>query len=177
MSSWDPDLVDLVRAAGSHASAEHLERLTDEVYEFIVTRPDYAKAARRMGDVFHLTGRDAEAAYVGAVFIELIVAALAALEGQATAEAVGRRLRRGEALRGWAGAAWRARNRADVSAPIRADARLAVSDYAERALRAVPSIRSYLESVAATPGVGRPSAETPDAGDPAAPTRDGTGER
>jgi hypothetical protein len=176
MSSSDPDLVDLVRAAGSHASAEHVERLTDEVYEFIVTRPDYAKAARPMGEVFHLTGRDIEAAYIGVVFTELIVAALPALEGQATAEAVGRRLRQGVALPGWAGAAHRAQNGAEEGSAIRADARLAVSDYVERAMRAVPSIRSYLESVAAAPGVGRPSGETAAAGDPMAPKRDGAGE-
>ncbi len=169
MSAPGSNSVDRAGPAGSQTAAEHLAHLTDEVYEFIATRPDYAEAGRRMGEVFYLTGRDAEAAYIGAVFTELIVSALAPLEGQETAELLGRRLLQDAGLARWAGAVGGAGDRSEESEAIRAGARFAVSDYVERALHAIPTISSYLESVAATRDVGRPSSATPAIADPMTP--------
>ena len=172
----------LVKEMGADSVADYVERLTDEVYKYTVKEPNYGKAARRMYNIFRLTGRYPEAAYIRELFDEpvtalyqlaallrtvdeaassgdafetdamvaqvdqLIMSAIAALEGRAEAEMVRRLLRLRDTVSHRADAAARA---TDI-AGARDDAMRAVNEYFERVLRAVPSIQSYLESVAAT---------------------------
>jgi hypothetical protein len=53
---------------GADSVSDYVDRLTEEVYEFTVTRPNYGKAARRMYNIFRLTGRYTEAARIRAIF-------------------------------------------------------------------------------------------------------------
>jgi hypothetical protein len=161
---------------------DYLERLTDEVYRYTVDEPDYGRAARRMYNIFRLTGRYAEAAYIRESFDEpvpalyrvpallrtldeaadagdtfeaeamagqidqLIMSAIAALEGRAEVDMVRRLLRLRDAIGRRAGAT----HRADDITTVRDDAMGTVNDYFERVLTGVPSIKAYLASVAAT---------------------------
>jgi len=172
----------LVKEMGADSVAEYVERLTEEVYKYTVDEPNYGKAARRMYNIFRLTGRYEEAAYIRELFDEpvtalyqvaallraldeaaeaddafegdalvaqvdqLIMSAIAALEGQAESDMVRRLLR----LRDSVSARQRASDRAADIAVVRDDAMSAVNDYFERALTTMPSIGQYLASVAAT---------------------------
>jgi hypothetical protein len=174
----------LVKEMGADSVAEYVERLTGEVYKYTVKEPNYGKAARRLYNIFRLTGRYAEAAYVRELFDEpvtalyqvaallrtldeaadagdtfetdamvgqideLIMSAIAALEGRAEADMVRRLLHLRDAISRRAAAA----ERSDDIAGVRDDAMDAVNAYFERVLTAVPSIAAYLESVAATHG-------------------------
>jgi hypothetical protein len=55
---------------GADSVSDYVDRLTGEVYRFTVIRPDYGKAARRMYNIFRLTGRYAEAAHIREIFDE-----------------------------------------------------------------------------------------------------------
>ncbi len=174
----------LVKEMGADSVADYVERLTEEVHKYTVRAPDYGKAARRMYNIFRLTGRYAEAAYIRELFDEpvtalyqvaallrtldeaadagdtfetdamvgqideLIMSAIAALEGRAEADMVRRLLHLRDAI----GRRAEAKDRADDIAGVRDDAIRAVNEYFERVLTAVPSIAAYLENVAATHG-------------------------
>jgi hypothetical protein len=165
---------------GADLVADYVERLTDEVYRYTVTEPNYGRAARRMYNIFRLTGRHPEAAYLRELFDapvtalsqlavllrapdeaadagdsfetdatvvqvdQLIMSAIAALEGDAEVEIVRRLFR----LRDAVGQPGR-RGRRDV-ATAHDDAMRAVNEHLERRLRAVPTIKAYLDSLAAT---------------------------
>lgn len=60
----------LVKEMGADSVAEYVERLTEEVYKYTIKEPNYGKAARRMYNIFRLTGRYAEAAYIRELFDE-----------------------------------------------------------------------------------------------------------
>jgi len=171
----------LVKEMGADAVADYVERLTEEVSKYTAKEPNYGKAARRMYNIFRLTGRYPEAAYIRELFDEpvtalyqvaallraldeaadagdafetdalvaqvdqLIMSAIAALDGPAEVEMVRRLLRLRDSLSSRAASPARA---ADI-AGVRDDAMRAVNDYFERALRAIPSIQDYLDSVAA----------------------------
>ena len=64
----------LVKKMGADSVAESVERLTEEVYKYTVKEPNYGKAARRMYNVFRLTGRYEEAAYIRELFDEPVTA-------------------------------------------------------------------------------------------------------
>ncbi|NJD27797.1 MAG: hypothetical protein FIA92_05815 [Chloroflexi bacterium] len=173
----------LVKQMGADAVADYVEQLTEEVYKYTVKSPNYGKAARRMYNIFRLTGRFAEAAFIRELFDEpatalyqlaallraldeaadardafepealvtqvdqLIMSAIAALEGPAEGDMVRRLLELRDALTGQEqGGA----SRAERIAGVQQDAMAAVNAYFERVLTAVPTIKSYLESVAAT---------------------------
>lgn len=53
---------------GADSVSDYVDRLTEEVYEFTVTRPNYGRAARRMYNIFRLTGRYTEAALIREIF-------------------------------------------------------------------------------------------------------------
>ena len=59
---------------GADSVAAYVERLTDEVHEYTVKEPNYGKAARRMYNIFRITGRDEEAAYIRELFDEPVTA-------------------------------------------------------------------------------------------------------
>jgi len=170
----------LVKEMGADSVAEYVERLTEEVYKYTVKDPNYGKAARRMYNIFRLTGRYAEAAYIRELFDEpvtalyqvaallrtldeaadagdtfdtatmvgqideLIMSAIAALEGRAEVEMVRQLLRLRDAVSRRA----QASERADDIAGVRDDAMRAVNEYFERVLTSVPSIKTYLDEVA-----------------------------
>lgn len=172
----------LVKEMGADSVAEYVERLNGEVYKYTVKEPNYGKAARRLYNVFRLTGRYGEAAYIRELFDEpvtalyqvsallrtldeaadahdsfhtdtmvaqvdqLIMTAIAALEGRAEADMVARLLRLRDAISTRAGAA----SRDDDIETMQTDAMRAVNEYFERVLTSVPSIKAYLEGVAAT---------------------------
>ncbi len=64
----------LVKQMGADSVAEYVERLTEEVYKYTVKEPNYGKAARRIYNIFRLTGRYAEAAYIRELFDEPVTA-------------------------------------------------------------------------------------------------------
>jgi hypothetical protein len=170
------------RSMGADSVADYVERLTDEVYKYTVKEPNYGKAARRMYNIFRLTGRYPEAAYIRELFDEpttalyqvaallraldeaadagdafetdalvvqvdgLIMSAISALEGHAETEMVRRLLRLRDAISSRAGSD----RRTEDIAGVRDDAVRAVNDYFERVLTAIPSIKGYLDIVAAT---------------------------
>jgi len=172
----------LVKEMGADSVADYVERLTDEVYKYTVKEPNHGKAARRMYNIFRLTGRFTEAAYIREIFDEpvtalyqvaallraldeaadagdafetdalvaqvdqLIMSAITALEGRAESEMVRRLLR----LRDAVSRREVRRDRTDDIGSVRDDALRAVNDYFERVLTAMPSIKSYLDSVSAT---------------------------
>ncbi len=69
-----PLFTKLVKEMGADSVAEYVERLTEEVYKYTVVSPNFGKAARRMYNIFRLTGRYAEAAYVRELFDEPVTA-------------------------------------------------------------------------------------------------------
>lgn len=180
----------LVKEMGADSVADYVERLTEEVYKYSVKEPNYGKAARRMYNIFRLTGRYGEAAYIRELFDEpvtalyqvaallrtldeaadagnafdadtmvaqvdsLIMSAIGALEGRSETEMVRRLLhvRDGLMARAADGHA-----RAEEIAGVRADAMSEVNAYFERVLTSVPSIATYLASVAATHGEPTPA--------------------
>jgi hypothetical protein len=177
-----PVFTRLVREMGADAVAEYVERLTGEVCRYTVDERNYGKAARRLYNIFRITGRYVEAAYIRELFDEpvtalyqlagllraldeaaedpgdfdadamvaqvdqLIMSAIAALEGPEEAEMVRRLLRLRDALSGRADDL----DRSGKIAGMRADALHAVNEYFERVLTAIPSIQEYLDGVAAT---------------------------
>lgn len=181
----------LVKEMGADAVAEYVERLTGEVFKYTVEQPNYGKAARRLYNVFRITGRYDEAAYVRELFDEpvtalyqlagllraleeaaeadgafapevmvtqvdqLIMAAIVALDGPEEAEMVRRLLGLRDALSGHR----EDDDRSGSIARMRRDAMTAVNAYFERVLTAVPSIREYLDGVAATYGTASAAAE------------------
>lgn len=64
----------LVKEMGADSVADFVERLTEEVYKYTVESPNYGKAARRMYNIFRLTGRYPEAAYIRELFDEPVTA-------------------------------------------------------------------------------------------------------
>lgn len=171
----------LVKELGADAVDDYVDQLEHEVWKYTVKEHNYGKAARRMYNVFRLTGRYHEAAYLRELFDEpvtalyqvaallmtvddaassgdafdqelllaqvdrLIVASIDALEGRDEAEMVARlnRLRAAIVERGDAEA-----RGVEVDA-ARSAAMLAVNDYFKRALELVPTIRAYLDELAA----------------------------
>jgi hypothetical protein len=215
----------LVKQLGADAVADYVSALNREIRAYTVDHPNYGKAARRLYNVFRLTGMYAEAAYLRELFDEpvtalyqvaailrtldeaagledqafdataivaefdgLIMSAVGALEGRAEDEMVrrltalrdafaARELREAEAAEGAlaaleaeaevaeaaadaaesagaagsasaAGAAAMTTREADL-AGLRADAMRAVDDWFRRMLEAVPSIKAYLDGLAA----------------------------
>ncbi|MGH2446072.1 MAG: hypothetical protein ACRDGD_08550 [Candidatus Limnocylindria bacterium] len=172
----------LVKGMDADSVADYVGRLGKEVYKYTVKEPNYGKAARRMYNIFRLTGRYAEAAYIRELFDEpvtalyqvaallrtldeaaeardafeidalvaqvdqLIMSAIAALEGRAEAEMVRRLLDLRDTISRRADAA----SRDDDIDTIQDDAMAAVDEYFKRVLTAVPTIRAYLDSVART---------------------------
>jgi hypothetical protein len=58
------------RRPGGDAIAGYVELLTEEVYRYTVHEPNFGKAARRMHNIFRLTGRFAEADFIRDLFDE-----------------------------------------------------------------------------------------------------------
>jgi hypothetical protein len=54
--------------------SEYVERLADEVYTYTTKQADYARVARRLYNIFRLTGRWDEAAHIRALFDESLTA-------------------------------------------------------------------------------------------------------
>lgn len=171
----------LVEQLSADAVDEYVDQLEHEVLKYTVRDPNYGKAARRMYNIFRLTGRYAEAAYLrelfdepttvlyqvaaqirtldeadrpGAVFDHetfvkqtdaLIMSAIAALDGRSEAEMVRHLLGVRNNLRGRRGTAERT---AEVD-QVKDEALRAVNTYFERRLTAIPSIKAYLDDLAA----------------------------
>ena len=55
---------------GADSVAEYVELLNHEVYKYTVTESNHGKAARRLYNIFRITGRYAEAAYMRELFDE-----------------------------------------------------------------------------------------------------------
>jgi hypothetical protein len=170
----------LVKEMGADSVSDFVDRLTEEVHKYTVVSPNYGKAARRMYNIFRLTGRYTEAAYIRELFDEpvtalyqvaamlraiqeatdggdsfdteamvaqvdqLIMSAVAGLEGRAEAQMVDRLVRLRDAVS-------RRDSAADMSGEVdeaRAEAMSAVDEYFHRVLTGVPAIREYLEEIA-----------------------------
>ena len=63
-------VLEQARRAGGDAIAGYVELLTEEVYTYTVREPNFGKAARRMLNIFRLTGRFAEADFIRDLFDE-----------------------------------------------------------------------------------------------------------
>jgi hypothetical protein len=64
----------LVKQMGADAVADYVTQLNGEVRHYTVDKPNYGKAARRLYNVFRLTGRYAEAAFIRELFDEPVTA-------------------------------------------------------------------------------------------------------
>jgi hypothetical protein len=64
----------LVKELGADSVADYVAQLEHEVRKYTLTTPNHGKAARRMYNVFRLTGRYSEAAYVRELFDEPVTA-------------------------------------------------------------------------------------------------------
>jgi hypothetical protein len=64
----------LVKQIGGDAVDDYVEALEHEVWKYTVKEPSYGKAARRMYNIFRLTGRYYEAAYIRELFDEPVTA-------------------------------------------------------------------------------------------------------
>ena len=173
----------LVSELSADAVDDYVDQLEHEIQKYTTKDRNLGKVARRMYNVFRLTGRYAEAAYLrelfdepatvlyqvaamirtvdeadrpGATFDhemlvrqtdELIMAAIAALDGRSEAEMVRLLLEVRSNLRGRRGSAGRS---AEVDG-VKNEALHAVNDYFERRLTAIPSIKAYLDELAARP--------------------------
>ena len=171
----------LVKDMGADSVADYVEQLNREVRSYTVDHPNYGKAARRLYNVFRLTGRYAEAAFIRELFDEpvsalyqvaahlrtldeaaagggdfdtesivaefdgLIMSSIAALDGPAESEMVGRLLR----LRDLFNRRAETEAREDDLALARSDAMREVDAWFKRALERVPSIKAYLDELAA----------------------------
>ena len=174
----------LVKELGADSVAEYVERLTDEVYKYTVKETNYGKATRRLYNIFRITGRYAEAAYIRELFDEpvtalyqvgailrtldeaaeagdafateamvtqidgLIMSAIGGLEGSSEAEMVRRLLGLRDAFTRRAGKAISDTDIADAQAHAMRE----VNAYFERVLMRVPSIKAFLEGIAAARG-------------------------
>ena len=64
----------LVKQLSADSVDDYVDTLEHEVWKYTVKDPNYGKAARRMYNVFRLTGRYAEAAYIRELFDEPVTA-------------------------------------------------------------------------------------------------------
>lgn len=172
----------LVKELGADSVADYVETLTHEVWKYTTKDPNYGKAARRLYNVFRLTGRYAEAAYLRELFDEpvtalyqvaallrtldeasgdgdafdteamvaqldgLIMSSISALDGPDEAEMVRLLLRLRDGFSRDAEVAGRSTDLEEA----RADAMRAVDAYFKLALERVPSIKAFLDDLAAT---------------------------
>jgi hypothetical protein len=60
----------LVKHVSGDALADYVDQLEHEVEKYVTTHPNYGKAAKRLYNIFRLTGRYAEAAYLRELFDE-----------------------------------------------------------------------------------------------------------
>jgi len=170
----------LVKELSADAVAAYVDQLEHEIHKYTTEEPNWGKAARRMYNVFRLTGRYAEAAYLRELFDEpttilyqvaalvrtideaaqpgtqfdpetllaqvdqLVMSAVAALEGRAEAEMV-RHLARIRDSLARADVADRAGDVREASA-VALDV---VNGYFRERLEAVPAIRAYLDELVA----------------------------
>jgi hypothetical protein len=177
----------IVNELAADAVDEYVHQLEQEVYKYAVQHPNYGKVARRLYNIFRLTGRYAEAAYLRELFDEpasalyqvaalvrtideaatpgaefavetllaqadqLIMSAVAGLEGPLEAQVVAHLLRVRDDILGLAAAGGREE---DVRA-VTAAATDVVNDYFEARLVAIPGIRDYLDRVRAGEPAGR----------------------
>jgi len=172
----------LVSELSSDAVDDYVVQLRHEVWKYTVKDPNFGKVARRLYNIFRLTGRYAEAVYLRELFDEpttalyqiaalvrtlddadtpgsdfdpemmleqvdqLIIAAVAALDGPAEANMVRSLNAVRESLRTVSGSA----TRSGAVGSVKDEALRAVNDYFERRLYDVPSIAAYLREIAAT---------------------------
>ncbi len=171
----------LVEELSADAVDEYVDQLEHEVLKYTLNDPNYGKAARRMYNIFRLTGRYAEAAYLRELFDEpttvlyqvaaqirtldeadrpgaefdhetflkqtdsLIMSAIAALDGRSEAEMVRHLLAVRNNLRSRRGTV----DRSTEVDEVKNEALRAVNVYFEERLVAVPSIKAYLDDLAA----------------------------
>ena len=172
----------LVHELSSDSVDDYVEQLQHEVVKYASHHANWGKVARRLYNIFRLTGRYPEAVYLRELFDEpttilyqvaalvrtlddadtpggtfdpetliaqadqLIMAAVAALEGKQEADMVRSLTAIRENLQAHAGAEGRT---SDVAA-ITDEALRAVNDYFERRLAEVPSIRAYVDDLVAS---------------------------
>jgi hypothetical protein len=145
----------IVHELAADSVDDYVEQLEHEVVKYCTKDPNYGKVARRLYNIFRLTGRYFEAAYLRDLFDEpttvlyqiaaLVMAAVAALDGPAEADMVRSLAAVRANLLAGGGSAGRA---TDVGL-VKDEALRAVNDYFEQRLRAVPTISAYLDDVIA----------------------------
>jgi hypothetical protein len=64
----------LVKELGADAVDDYVQALEHEVWKYTVSEPNYGKAARRLYNIFRLTGRYSDAAYLRELFDEPVTA-------------------------------------------------------------------------------------------------------
>ncbi|HEY5433881.1 MAG TPA: hypothetical protein VIK13_01490 [Candidatus Limnocylindrales bacterium] len=171
----------IVHELAADSVDDYVDQLEHEVVKYCTKDPNYGKVARRLYNIFRLTGRYFEAAYLRDLFDEpttvlyqiaalvrtldeadrpgadfdtemmvqqadqLIMAAVAALDGPAEADMVRSLAAVRANLLAGGGSAGRA---TDVGL-VKDEALRAVNDYFEQRLRAVPTISAYVDEVIA----------------------------
>jgi hypothetical protein len=179
----EAESIPLFSKLAKHVSADALEdyihQLEKEVRKYITKQPNYGKAAKRMYNIFRLTGRYEEAAYVRELFDEpatalyqvyslirtiddvigdsgsisqealvkqadqLVLTVVDTLEGEAETEIVRTLLR----LRSSLDQAERSQTWVNQVEAARAEIINLVNNFFYERLRAVPEIKSYIESM------------------------------
>jgi hypothetical protein len=170
----------IVKDLSADAVDDYVTQLEHEVWKYSVKDPNWGKVARRLYNIFRLSSRYAEAAYIRELFDEpttalyqvaalirtldeaasdgspfdrevlvsqadqLIMSAIAALEGPEEAEVVSQLLRFRDELSGRSHA-----GRSDEVAALQSETMRTVNDYFKRRLYALPGIATYLDKVAA----------------------------
>ena len=137
-------LYNVLRLTGRYEEAAYIRELFDEPVTALYQVSALLRTLDEAADAHDSFRTDTMVAQVD----QLIMTAIAALEGRAEAEMVRRLLRLRDAVSAHAGAA----TRDDDIETMQTDAMGAVNEYFERVLTGVPSIKSYLETVAATHG-------------------------
>lgn len=181
----EPESLPLFRRLIGELATDSVEvyvgQLEHEVVKYATKDPNWGKVARRLYNIFRLTGRYPEAVYLRELFDEpttvlyqvaalvrtldeadrpgagfdtdvmirqtdeLIMSAVAALEGRSEAEMVRHLL----ALRDNLSARRGAEGRTGNVGGVKDQAMAAVNEYFERRLLEVPSIRAYIEGLVA----------------------------
>ena len=171
----------IVHELAADSVDEYVEMLEHEVWKYATQDVNYGKVARRLYNIFRLTGRYAEAVYLRDLFDEpttilyqvaqlirtiddadtpgsefseetvlgqideLIVAAIAALDGPEEAEMVAAL----NAVRENIAAGGEAGSRAASVSLVADDALRTTNDYFEVRLRAIPTIAAFIDDVVA----------------------------
>ena len=146
-----PTFAKVAKFVSDDALDEYVERLESEVRKYLTKQVNYGKAAKRMYNIFRLSGRHVDAAYAGAAMLldgmrqadALIMQVIAELEGEEEAEIVAALMTLRRTLEDQDAGE---RRSSDLEA-ARAHVINLVNTFFRAKLEGVPTIREYIEQM------------------------------